>query len=257
MLIPEFMGGLGNLLFQFSSTYGIAKQTGHSFGISHIPAPPEKHSRTKYGDNIMKLWSSFLTRQQPVNICREHNLQPVSLDGFRRTPNSQVIKTFGYWQNWNYIEPVYNDVVNLISLNDEVIMKYTDIDEAYFLHVRRGDYVGHSYHELNLTNYWKQAVQRCSQGNIAYIVSNDIPWCEQWSFLDDIRHRFVNENDVDTLSVMAKCAKGGIAANSSFSWLGLYLNRKRPFIIVPNRWFPHDELYIQGYYFPETQPIAV
>jgi len=49
--------------------------------------------------------------------------------------------------------------------------------------------------------------------------------------------------------MMSKCSKGGICANSSFSWWGAFLNPNRT-IIMPSRWFNSSDMWIEGYYFP-------
>jgi len=54
---------------------------------------------------------------------------------------------------------------------------------------------------------------------------------------------------------MSKC-KGGICANSSFSWWGARLNPNRS-IILPSKWFNDSRLYTDGYYFPEATIIDV
>lgn len=254
MLIPHFMGGLGNMMFQLASTYSFAKQSGHEFGINNIPMPPVNHSITNYNDNIFKPWLKFRTSRMPDQEYRECN--PISPDVFKRFNSDRTIKTNGYFQNAIYTQPYKDEIIPLFELNREIIKSYHDISDAYFLHVRRGDYVGNTYHEIDFTNYYRKAISHIGSG-IAYIVTNDIPWCENWSELVDVRHQIIKENDVDTLSIMSQCAKGGIAVNSSFSWWGLYLNTSRPNLIIPNRWFPHNHHIYQNYVFPEATVLTV
>lgn len=58
-------------------------------------------------------------------------------------------------------------------------------------------------------------------------------------------------NEIETLALMRSCGLGGIAANSTFSWWGLYLNRNRPMMMIPNTFFNPIEMNHNGYYFPE------
>jgi len=251
MLIPYLEGGLGNIMFQLSATYSFAKQTGHEFGILDIPMPPEKHSALNYKDSILKPWLQCITQKTPNQRFQEFNLHPISVDSFKTLPNSNTIQVVGYWQNYRYIEPFKDKIVPLFTLNSQIVKSYSDAEDGFFLHVRRGDYVGNIYHELDLSTYYKNSIKRMGTG-VAHVMSNDIGWCEDWELLKDTRHVLVKENEVDTLSVMAHCKKGGIAANSSFSWWGLYLNTNRPYLIIPSRWYPHDNLYQDGYAFPGT-----
>ena len=133
-------------------------------------------------------------------------------------PNNVSVLLHGYFQYESYLKPFKTDIVDLfdLSISPYILDKYNDIDNSYFLHIRRGDYVGNSFHELDLTEYYKRAVQHIGKG-IAYIVSNDIEWCKQWDFLKTIPHRFIEEDDVNTLIIMTRCGLGGITANSELS----------------------------------------
>lgn len=251
MLIPELMGGLGNMMYQLASVYCIAKQTNHSFGINNIPMPPTSHSSTDYKQNILKPWIPYLTKAKICHTIFEHKLHPINFNEITQIDNSSIVRMLGYFQNSSYLEPYKDEVLKLfdISLTSNLQHKYDDIDEAYFLHVRRGDYVGNVNHEFNLENYYKQSLSHINKG-IAYIVSNDLNWCSSWDQLNDIRYRLIDENDVNTLTLMKYCKYGGIGVNSSFSWWGLYLNTNRPHLILPKKWFPLSNYYEDGYNFP-------
>lgn len=258
MLIPEFMGGLGNMMFQLASTYSIAKQTGHDFSIIDIPMPPEKHSNINYKNNIFSKWVKYKTNKLSQIQIREIESKLIDLTSIKNISNEIVVSLNGYFQYESYLNPYKSEVLNLfdLSIRSEILDKYNDINDAYFLHIRRGDYVGNSFHELDLMGYYKRAIQHIGKG-VAYIVSNDIEWCKQWDFLKSIPHRFVEENDVDTLIIMSQCGLGGITANSTFSWWGLYLNTERPNLIMPSKWYPHDMLNGDGYYFKEATILSV
>lgn len=258
MLISEFAGGLGNMMFQLASVYSMAKQTGHRFGIQDIPLPPSKHSSMDYKQTIFRKWLSFQTNVVPSHKILEHNANRMDLDGIRRLGDGTVTLMTGYFQRYEYLEPNKEEVIGLfdLELSSELKEKYGELDQAYFLHIRRGDYVGNSYHEMNYEEYYKRAVEHIG-GGVAYIVSNDIEWCRGWEWLKTIPHRLVEENEVDTLKIMMRCGWGGIAANSSFSWWGLYLNTNRPNLILPSKWYPHNIVNADGYYFKEATIIEV
>jgi hypothetical protein len=259
MLIPEFAGGLGNMMFQLASTYAIAKQTGHRFGIQGIPLPPAKHSMVDYKQNILKKWLPFITPSLPSHKVAEHNAQLIDINTIRRLSDNNVILLSGYFQRHQYLEPNKEEILALfdLDLQEGLKRKYEGMEDAYFLHVRRGDYVGNSFHEMNYEEYYKRATELIGTDKVAYIVSNDIEWCKQWDFLKTIPHRFVEEEEVDTLKIMMRCGLGGIAVNSSFSWWGLYLNTNRPYLILPSKWYPHNLIQEDGYYFKEATVVAV
>ena len=256
MLIPEFSGGLGNMMFQMASTYAIAKQTGHSFGITDIPLPPANHSSMDYKDTVFKSWYFYKTNLLPTIRIIEQDARPIDIDAIRSISNYHGVILSGNFQRHEYLTPYKKRVLQLFDLPVPSSQKYPDIQDAYFIHIRRGDYVENPFHELDLTNYYKKAIETIGEG-VAYVVSNDMEWCKQSRLFDTIPHRFIEENDVDTLAIMTQCGKGGIAANSSFSWWGLYWNTNRPFLMLPEPWYPHNRISSDGYYFKEATIINI
>ena len=67
--------------------------------------------------------------------------------------------------------------------------------------------------------------------------------------LKQVNYTFIKEDEITTLAMMANCIRGGICANSSFSWWGAFLNPNRT-IVMPDKWFNDPNLRSDGYYFP-------
>lgn len=255
MLIVELIGGLGNMLFQISSIYSLSKITGHSFSIGNIPLPPIQHSKINYKSNILKNFENFELKQPTqIHILLEEvngliNLIPLS--------NKNINILFkGYFQLEMYIRPNREEILSLLNFDDSILEKYPKLNNSYFLHIRRGDYVGNSYHEFNLDNYYKTALQKMPKDAICMVFSNDIEWCKNYSILKDIETIFVDENEVDSLNLMKNC-KIGIYANSSFSWWGAYLDISRKHLYCPSRWFHDNNIFQLGYYYPEINIIEI
>ena len=260
MLIPDFIGGLGNHMFQLGGVYSLAKQSGHTFGIQRYKMPPAMHSFVNYSETIFKKTHRYITRNQPTLQYVEHRNTYPYVNSLQTIPDSKTIYLEGYWQRSAILEPYRDEIVNLFHFDTDILSapQYDEINNSYFLHVRRGDYVNHPEYTMDLTHYYKTAISKYPAGSIAYIVSNDLRWCREWSLLDDVRHTFVQENDVNTLSVMKHCAHGGIAVNSTFSWWGLYLNTARPTLCLPSIWNPDRANYTENCLsFPEATIIQV
>jgi hypothetical protein len=258
MLVPHFMGGLGNMMFQMGATYALAKTTGHDFGIQDIPMPPDKHSKINYKNNIFSQWAKYRTTHNITHIFDEINATPIDIQKLKNINKKEVVQLRGYFQKHYYLDEFKSEVCALFNLplSDELSSKYSDLSDAYFLQVRRGDYIGNTYHEMDMSNYYKKAIEHIG-GGVAYIVTNDISWCKKWDFLKNVPHRIIEDNEVDSLALMMRCGRGGISANSSFGWWGLYLNTNRPHLIIPNRWYPHNMIYQKGYDFKEATVIPV
>jgi len=250
MLIPELKGNLGNMMFQMASTYALAKETGHQFGIIDIPLPSEKN-QMNYKETIFKDWYFYKTNLLPSKKVFEYNGSPVNTSIIRAISDNDGVLMSGYFQKHYYFDNIKKEVDHLFDLPfyNDLKKKYHDISNAYFIHIRKEN-------ELDLTMYYKRAIKEMGEG-IAYVVTDDIEWCKNVEFLRDIPHRFIEENEVETLTVMINCGKGGIGSNSSFSWWGLYLNKNGETLILPNKWYNHRAINIDGYYFDRIRMIEV
>lgn len=256
MLIIELIGGLGNMLFEIASTYSLSKIMGHSFAIAYIPEPPPQHSKINYKNNILKNFCSYvLTNKIPVHniICDESHL--INLKQLGNKHLNIVIR--GYLQMEMYIRPHRLEIINLLNFDNSILEKYPNINNSFFIHIRRGDYVKNSFHELNLDNYYKTAIEKMPADSMCMVFSNDIEWCKNYHILKDYNTIFIEENEVDSLNLMKNCKIGGIIANSSFSWWGAYLDISRKHLYCPSVWFPDQNLFQMGYYYPEINIIEI
>ena len=258
MFIPSLCGGLGNNMFQLSSIMSLSLEYGHEFGLENIPLPPSNHSNRDYTKSIFKNFNKYVGNYDIKNmIIKKEN----SIGGVDRTDDlkncNNIIKFEGYYQNEKNIRPFRNEIIKLFEINDEMNNEMND----YFLHIRRGDYVGNSYHELNLNNYYKKSLDLINNnktGLTCNVLSNDIQWCEDYDLLKDYRVNFIkNSDEIYGLNIMKNSRLGGISANSTYSWWGLYMNIERPYLIIPNRYFPHNMVHSEGYYFPECTIINI
>jgi hypothetical protein len=253
MLIPIITGGLGNVMFQLESVYSIAKRTGHSFGVYELAKYNIAHATADATQTILRPWLQFLTARRPqcllFNDRDGHNSDIAILCNYS---DDIHLLMKGNFQRQSLIAPHKEEVLNLFDVPDVTLEP-----NSYFIHVRRGDYVGNVFHEFNLNDYYRRAIAKFPQSATAHIVSNDIEWCKSWSALDDIHHTFVSGDEITALAHMARCDIGGIAANSSFSWWGLYLNTNRPTMCMPDRFFPHDIVYQDDYAIPGVESISI
>ena len=108
------------------------------------------------------------------------------------------------------------------------------LDTAFFLHVRRGDFISNPVWRVLVAidlcaHYFPRALARFDAAATALVCTDDVDWAaEHLPRLDPTRRwAFVSPraSAADTLVLMAHCGRGGIAANSSFSFWGLLLNR--------------------------------
>lgn len=248
---PILAGGLGNVLFQIAGCYGIVQKIGANFFIHpQNEMMRTHHSTTNYFNSLLSGWKRYFASLSPTHVVTEVKLHPIN-----RVQASPVIAIHGYLQNWSYFWDYRTQIIESLVFQTDVASKYEKLDESAFIHVRGGDYVGHPVHHVNLTHYYAEAIKAVNAPHY-YIFTNDPAYLETQSWIQELPHTIVHENEVDSLYLMSKCAKGAICANSTFSWWGAFLNVDRP-ITMPSKWFNDPEYYIQGYFFPGVSVISV
>jgi hypothetical protein len=250
-IIPMLAGGLGNLLFQLAGGIGIAATIHGTFSFDHITMwQRAKHSSINYFDGFLAKWKHFYQTIRPTCTVYEHKLHPVSV------PPGQTAYIVGYLQNYTYFWTIRDAILNLLTFeNTDIVKNYPKLHESAFLHIRGGDYVGHSLHYIDLTNYYRKAIG-IVQAPHYYVFTNDESFLKTQTWLDGINYTVVRENEIDSLYLMSQCQRGAICANSTFSWWGAFLKLDRP-ICMPSKWFNDPEYYIQGYFFPGVTVIEV
>jgi hypothetical protein len=196
-LHTDLAGGLGNQLFKVCNL----QATGERFCLCNEAATP--HSTTKYTESVFPNFNTTCSGASRHTDCLQ--------------------------QNYSAISAVLPDVLAKLH-----IPVSPDVDAA-FLHIRGGDYVGHPLHFIPLDGYYERAIQHFAPDTLFYIFTNDRQYAESFAFLQNIRHEFVECDEVDGLSRMKHCTRGGICANSSYSWWGAVLDIHRT-LVIPSRW---------------------
>lgn len=168
----------------------------------------------------------------------------------------------GDWGSEKYFSDIFYEIRQQFTFSrldeaNQLIANAIENSNSVSIHVRRGDYVGHSLFDgvCNL-EYYKKAIEFVKQ-NVAnptfFIFSNDLDWCRV--HLKIANATFITGNTKDQsyidMQLMSLC-KHNIIANSSFSWWAAWLNNnKEKLILCPQKFFNgniHDERDI----YPET-----
>ena len=241
MITVEFAGGLGNQLFQLAAVDHIGRRTGRNVVIErHCESA---HSKENYFNSLFGHWSVAQNPLQfPLNI-QEGSY--VFSDWRSALANPHNARIHGYFQNWQYVDQPFKE---RLRFNTAVLSKYPDIGNKVFIHVRGGDYVNHWMHDMKLDTYYRRAIAEFPADTQFVIFTNDVPYAQSRTWIAGIQHTFINENELDTLLLMSKCA-GCICPNSTFSWWGAFLNPSSK-IVMPDKWFNDPSVYTDGYYFP-------
>ena len=208
-------GRLGNQLWQASAVIGYAMKYNMDFILPNW----------NYKNNFNIPLHHFSDKVISCYTHIEENFH------YKEIPYYSNINLEGYFQSPFYWLEFKDSVIKMLTPNINV----ASCADYAFIHVRRGDYLKHiDCYEILDMNYYESAMQKIN--NKKYLIfSDDIPWCKKHFIGNQFEFSENNSNIID-LALMISCDKGGICANSSFSFWGGILS-KNSNIIIPNKWF--------------------
>ena len=248
----ELLGGLGNRLFQFASSYGIAKKQNKKVEIFEEFIHSNSHSTNNYFDTIFRKInkSKKIPSDKKWNIFREPDCNSYTYYDIPYSHNN--IKLLGYFQNENYFFDVEDEIRDIFEIEEEryhkLLKLYPDVKDRFFIHVRRGDYINNPLHYVELSNYYRDIIQyiknNFDKNSKFYLFSNDINYCSTIEYFQDENINYIVDLDeIDTLYLMSLCERGGIAPNSTFSWWGGWLNKNpNKIVFYPTKWLNNTNL---------------
>jgi hypothetical protein len=253
-IVLRLTGGLGNRLFQIATGLGLSKYWNCNLRIHE-----EINEITKHNSIINKyqrFYQPFICQGQPEH-CKQHFSKLGFLDNKKIKKRSTYLA--GLFQDSNNFGAVRNDILELIKPTSSELLylreKYSDIDQAYFLHVRLGDYVSDFGLYIDLHDYYKKALAEIGDQKIYLLTNNKDQLAELYPELCYLPR--IDEDEILSLFAMSICGKGGVISNSTFSWWGFYLNNK------PNKkgWMPDKWVNLpiksDGLKLPELKEISV
>lgn len=252
-ILPHLIGGLGNQLFIAAATYAI--QIINYDKHIQLLFPQEDintHRVSKY--DYFTIFFSVLPNAEKFPLIPDifkylylfPESQAPTLKAYGAW-NPSMIKIpcilQGYFQYYPSIEPIIKQLQTLWrkSLFENVKEQLVLEENAFFVHVRRGDYLEvQHYLFLQDEQYYKNALQHFDTNVKVYIFSNDIDYCKKLKVFEEIPYKeYVTETDeIVSLAMMASCKGGAIIANSTFSYWGAILGPEYygAKVIAPARW---------------------
>jgi hypothetical protein len=230
-IYPQFIGRLGNNLFQIAACIGYAKQHNVGWGIKkgYIEKGFNVNQVDKYFPHLPECRESFRRYTEPEFNYRQIPFFP------------QGVNIVGFFQSLKYFENAQDEV------RDALKIKYVDgYQDHVAIHVRRGDYTQHpdNFPPITSEYVWNALAaigRKLFRIPKAIVFSDDIEWCKHNLDLAGEVIYSEGRNEYEDLCLMASCGHN-IIANSSFSWWGAFLNRNpdkvvvSPSYLTPN-WF--------------------
>jgi hypothetical protein len=268
MKVIQFLGGLGNQMFQYAFYKALQKRlpnvkadiNGYQNYNLHNGFELERIFDIKL-DKISPFKSDIFCNNKWIyrKIRRVLNLKNTYTGEARLFSfdpsvfnNSKPVYYWGYWQNFKYFEDIADEIrsdfrfTKPLSKRNQEVLEEIKRTNSVSIHVRRGDYLKDSLlGGLCGLDYYLQGINYI-QSNITlpkfFIFSDDISWCKENFNLpgsEIISWNKQSSSYID-MQLMSSC-KHNIIANSSFSWWGAWLNEnQKKIIIYPTKWVNTD-----------------
>jgi hypothetical protein len=237
------LGQLGNQMFQFAATLGVARYTGVTYSIPNH----DEVIVDALGNKLrIELFDCFDIKPENTGILKTDYV--VAEKGFEFDPSilsssREVDYTLhGFFQTEKYFKHCARELREQFSFKKYIVDECNDIIEECFdnpiaLHIRRGDFLINSGNHYNQSlDYYEKALSKFDSERQVVIFSDDPQWCVEQKLFESDRFIVSSGNDpyVD-LYLMTQCSDF-IIANSTFSWWGAWLANKGK-VIAPKKWF--------------------
>ena len=235
-------GRLGNYLFIIISSWSYAKKNNLEF-IMDLSLKSNKYYNNFFGK---------------INLTKKNNIHWISkhFDVFENcltfnTDSKNNLQFTGYLQNANNFE-IYRDDVLKHFFN---IDKPLEPNNNFFIHIRLTDFLTSQNHNINLDNYYSQAINLAStlidffNVNI-YIISDDINIAKEKEYLKLLPEKNLiyldNKiyDEIMTFELFKNCFQGCIIGNSTFAWWGAWIiNNPSKLVIIPDKFLNTKDDY--------------
>ena len=237
------LGQLGNQMFQFAATLGVARYTGVTYTIPNH----DEVIVDALGNKLrIELFDCFDIKPENTGILKTDYVvaeKGFEFDSSILSSSREVDYTLhGFFQTEKYFKHCARELREQFLFKEQIVNECNDIIEECFdnpiaLHIRRGDFLINSDNHYNQSlDYYEKSLSKFDSKRQVVIFSDDPQWCVEQKLFESDRFIVSSGNDpyID-LYLMTQCSDF-IIANSTFSWWGAWLaNRGK--VIAPKKWF--------------------
>ena len=233
-------GHLGNQMFQYAATKGLARKHNRDFMI----APNEVFGKYYYTTLRSNLDDCFdLKCQRGISNFPTHEERHYHFDEetFENPPKEDT-NLLGFFQSDKWFKHIDDEIREDFTFKPEIYDVAKNIrdsfsEETTSIHIRRTDYVTNGNHVSQDMDYYDEALKLVPDNTNVLIFSDEPEWCKHQSVFSGDRFLVSEVNDpyID-LCLMTLCDYH-IMANSTFSWWAAYL-AKTKLAIAPKVWLP-------------------
>ena len=245
----NYMGGLGNQMFQFAVAYTMSKKFNKQL---ILPYRENLGNRPCYWNSFFSHFKKYLVPQLPS--VGWFTYKDPKVFEYNVIPNYQFLNLHGYFQHPKYLDEYRNDIrENLFRWSHwESILKSKipnfNFENCCSIHYRLGDYKKLSQvHPVMDDKYYTTSLTQIKD------IDTYLIFCELED-IDTVKMRVNSYNltgniiyvcdfnlqDYEELILMSMC-RVNIIANSSYSWLAAYFNNNE------NKQIFYPSLWMHGY----------
>jgi hypothetical protein len=206
-----------------------------------------------FASRAIKYIFNFLSRYQLINtvkVIREPVLKKYTRESVAYETMEGLFQLFtlvkpGYFQSEQFFQERITKTLHIrerYTVEADLLLKDVPVHaEKIFVHIRRGDYKGHSIcgrSSLLPLRYFKEQIAwfTANKSLPFFIFLSDEPAfiCNNFS---DVKNKIISSGKHfgTDLAIMTKC-ENAILSPSSFGWWGSYLMQRREMVIAPRHW---------------------
>ena len=255
------VGQLGNQMFQYAATMGVARKLGVPFTIPNH----DEVLLDGLGNRLrIELFDCFDIKPDNVGMLKtqlNHSEKGFEFDSsIFTTDKTEDFTLYGYYQTEKYFKHCEDEVRKQFVFKEEIIKDCQPIVEELLdegpiaLHIRRGDFLINSGNHHNLSLEWyEKSLSKFDPDREVILFTDDPFWASAQELFKPDRFLLSDGNSsYHDLYLMTQCSDF-IIANSTFSWWGAWLaNTGR--VVAPSKWFgPNNQhlntkdLYCEGW----------
>lgn len=240
-------GGIGNQLFQIANGFAYSQKHNKQLLINAIGWSAGQGTHPdNYKDTIFKNFEYVV--DAPKTTWRAISEKRFNYDELPYANGD--VSLSGYFQSLKYFEKYAEDFEMMLDI--DITDSYDVTSLCTGVHVRRGDYLGYSKHNICNRKYFEDAFDYLGVGDTQIHIYTDSPEYVAKEFEGSTRNMAIvdEKDDVKCLTHLSSY-DNLICSNSSFSWWAAFLGRYNENIIVPDRWFndfeDHEDIYIDRF----------
>ena len=227
LVCPDPLGRLGNWMFEFAASLGIAKTLNYKYVIK------QSHNLLRYFDTKQEVVSKNVAN---VMAIRETQWKNVAWRN-NRIYFSHNLTLLGHFQSWKYFENLSSEVRKAFTIKPQFLtqaMKFLKentlgVKTLIGIHVRRGDFVtkysvkqGRVVADKFYINRAMEFFRKKYENAFFVVVSDDKKWCKDNFKGNDVLFSQFREPILD-MAIMSLSDHAIITAGS-FSWWGGWLS---------------------------------